>query len=203
MFKTISEVAMKYIKFIFISLFTFLLISCGDSSNEIEFVQIFSDNNTHNEADLKALGIKKGKKYKVEGLDKANAAIFAFYKKPGEKEAIEYEIRFYDNHDDAVTAGVPMAKERVGPEAKLKKEYATWDEGLKDARQCGGAGGGMSAGGSQAGGAGDHAVGSCSSPKYNEYFVFNNLVILCQGENAIESRSNCIDVIEILKIKEN
>ena len=103
---------MKYIKFIFISLFAFLLISCGDSSNEIEFVQIFSDNNTHNEADLKALGIKKGKKYKVEGLDKANAAIFAFYKKPGEKEAIEYEIRFYDNHDDAVTAGVPMAKER-------------------------------------------------------------------------------------------
>ena len=58
MFKTISEVAMKYIKFIFISLFTFLLISCGDSSNEIEFVQIFSDSNIHNEEDLKNLGIK-------------------------------------------------------------------------------------------------------------------------------------------------
>ena len=95
-----------------------------------------------------------------------------------------------------------MAKERVGPEAKLKKEYASWDEGLKDARQCGGAGGGMSAGGSQAGGAGDHAVGSCSSPKYNEFFVFNNLVILCQGENEIESRRNCQDVISILKVEE-
>ena len=114
MFKTISEVAMKYIKFIYFS-FTFLLISCGDSSNEIEFIQNFSDNNTHNEADLKALGIKKGKNTKSR-LDKANAAIFTFIK-PGEKEAIEYEIRFYDNHDDAVTAGVPMAKERVGPEA--------------------------------------------------------------------------------------
>ena len=193
---------MKIIKFIFISIFTFLIISCGGSSSEVEFVQIFSDSNIHNEEDLKNLGIKKGKKYKVEGLNKANAAIFAFYKKPGEKEAIEYEIRFYDNHKDAVDAGVPMAKERVGPNAKLKKEYATWDEGLKDARQCGGAGGGMSAGGSQAGGAGDHAVGSCSSPKYNEFFVFNNLVILCQGENEIESRNNCIDVIEILKIKE-
>jgi len=193
---------MKIIKFIFISVFTFLIISCGDSSSEVEFVQIFSDSNIHSEEDLKNLGIKKGKKYKVEGLNKANAAIFAFYKKPGEKEAIEYEIRFYDNHNDAVDAGVPMAKERVGPNAKLKKEYATWDEGLKDARQCGGAGGGMSAGGSQAGGAGDHAVGSCSSPKYNEFFVFNNLVILCQGENEIESRKNCIDVIEILKIKE-
>lgn len=191
----------KY-KIIFLSLISILLISCGDSSVENTFEQIFSDGNIQNEEDLKLLGIKKGKKYKVEGLNKANAAIFAFYRKPGEKEAIEYEIRFYNNHEDAVNEGVPMAKERVGPEAKLKKEYATWDEGLKDARQCGGAGGGMSAGGSQAGGAGDHAVGSCSSPKYNEFFVFNNLVILCQGENEIESRRNCQDVIGILKVEE-
>tara|TARA_A100001011_G_C14027917_1_gene722310 strand:+ start:57 stop:638 length:582 start_codon:yes stop_codon:yes gene_type:complete len=191
----------KY-KIIFLSLISILLISCGDSSVENTFEQIFSDGNIQNEEDLKLLGIKKGKKYKVEGLNKANAAIFAFYRKPGEKEAIEYEIRFYNNHEDAVNEGVPMAKERVGPEAKLKKEYATWDEGLKDARQCGGAGGGMSAGGSQAGGAGDHAVGSCSSPKYNEFFVFNNMVILCQGENEIESRRNCQDVIGILKVEE-
>ena len=193
---------MKKYKIILLTLVTILLISCGDSSSGISFEQIFSDENIQNEEDLKSLGIKKGKKYKVEGLNKATAAIFAFYRKPGEKEAIEYEIRFYKNHEDAVNEGIPMAKERVGPEAKLKKEYATWDEGLKDARQCGGAGGGMSAGGSQAGGAGDHAVGSCSSPKYNEFFVFNNMVILCQGENEIESRNNCIDVIEILKVKE-
>tara|TARA_B100000902_G_scaffold396201_1_gene456605 strand:- start:2880 stop:3464 length:585 start_codon:yes stop_codon:yes gene_type:complete len=194
---------MKILKLITLTLLTLLIVSCGTSSSESTFEQIYSDNNIHNEEDLKKLGIKKGKKYKVEGLNKANAAIFAFYKKPGEKEAIEYEIRFYENHNDAVNEGIPMAKERVGPEAKLKKEYASWDEGLKDARQCGGAGGGMSAGGSQAGGAGDHAVGSCSSPKYNEFFVFNNLVILCQGENEIESRDNCIDVIEILKVKED
>ena len=192
---------MNLYKITLISLLSILLISCGDSSSENTFEQIFSDGNVQNEEDLKSLGIKKGKKYKVDGLKKANAAIFAFYRKPGEKEAIEYEIRFYNNHEDAVNEGISMAKERVGPEAKLKKEYATWDEGLKDARQCGGAGGGMSAGGSQAGGAGDHAVGSCSSPKYNEYFVFNNMVILCQGENEVESRNNCVDVIEILNVK--
>ena len=56
---------MKIIKFIFISIFTFLIISCGGSSSEVEFVQIFSDSNIHNEEDLKNLGIKKGKKYKV------------------------------------------------------------------------------------------------------------------------------------------
>ena len=194
---------MKILKLITLTVITLIIISCGSSSSDTTFEQIYSDTNIFSEENLKELGIKRGKKYKVEGLSKANAAIFAFYKKPGEKEAIEYEIRFYDNHDDAVNEGIPMAKERVGPEAKLKKENATWDEGLKDARQCGGAGGGMSAGGSQAGGAGDHAVGSCSSPKYNEFFVFNNLVILCQGENEIESRNNCIDVIEILKIKQD
>ena len=193
---------MNKFKIILLTLISILIISCGNSSSENTFEQIFSDGNIQNEEDLKLAGIKKGKKYKVEGLNKANAAIFAFYKKPGEKKAIEYEIRFYNNHEDALNEGVPMAIERVGPDAKLKKEYATWDEGLKDARQCGGAGGGMSAGGSQAGGAGDHAVGSCSSPKYNEYFVYNNLVILCQGENEIESRSNCQDVIDILKTVE-
>ena len=193
---------MNKFKIILLTLISILIISCGNSSSENTFEQIFSDGNIQNEEDLKLVGIKKGKKYKVEGLNKANAAIFAFYKKPGEKKAIEYEIRFYNNHEDALNEGVPMAIERVGPDAKLKKEYATWDEGLKDARQCGGAGGGMSAGGSQAGGAGDHAVGSCSSPKYNEYFVYNNLVILCQGENEIESRSNCQDVIDILKTVE-
>ena len=193
---------MNKFKIILLTLISILIISCGNSSSENTFEQIFSDGNIQNEEDLKLVGIKKGKKYKVEGLNKANAAIFAFYKKPGEKKAIEYEIRFYNNHEDALNEGVPMAIERVGPDAKLKKEYATWDEGLKDARQCGGAGGGMSAGGSQAGGAGDHAVGSCSSPKYNEYFVYNNLVILCQGENEIESRRNCQDVIGILKVEE-
>ena len=75
-------------------------------------------------------------------LEKATEAIFAFYKKPGNKEAIEYEIRFYSNHDDAINVGIPMVRERVGPDAKLKKEDAVWTAGLKDARQCGGAGGG-------------------------------------------------------------
>ena len=44
---------MKIIKFIFISIFTFLIISCGGSSSEVEFVQIFSDSNIHSEEDLK------------------------------------------------------------------------------------------------------------------------------------------------------
>ena len=178
---------------------TTIFVSCGDSgSSDVSFVQINPSDSVYQLEDLKALGIKRGKKYNVDGLEKATEAIFAFYKKPGTKEAIEYEIRFYENHDDAVNPGIPMVKERVGPDAKLKKDEAVWGEGLKDARQCGGAGGGVARGGSLAGGAGDHNVGSCSAPKYNEFFVFGNLVILCQGENEEESRNHCVDLITIL-----
>ena len=175
-----------------------ITFGCGESS-DVVFEQITPSDSVYQLDDLKALGIKKGKKYNVEGLDKATDAIFAFYKKPGAKEAIEYEIRFYSNHDDAINVGIPMVRERVGPDAKLKKEDAVWTAGLKDARQCGGAGGGVARGGSLAGGAGDHNVGSCSSPKYNEFFVYGNMIILCQGENEFESRNHCSDLLSVLR----
>lgn len=176
-----------------------ILVSCGDSGRtEVAFETITPSDSVYQLDDLKALGIKRGKQYDIEGLDKATDAIFAFYKKPGSKVAIEYEIRFYSNHDDAVTTGIPMVKERVGPDAKLGKGEVVWEEGLKDARQCGGGGGGVARGGSLAGGAGDHHVGSCSSPKYNEFFVYGNMVILCQGKNEVESRNHCVDLITLL-----
>ena len=179
-------------------IFGSLMISAcgGDNNSDIVFNQIVETETIYQVDDLKSLGIKKGKTYKVEGLNKATDAIFAFYKKPGAKEAKEYEIRFYENHNDAIEFGISMAKERVGPDAKLKKQDATWDAGLTDARQCGGSGGGVSVGG--VGAAGDHGVGSCSSPKYNEFFVQGNMVILCQGENEIESRIQCTNLMAII-----
>ena len=100
-----------------------IIFACGSENNsDIVFNQIVESETIYQIEDLKALGIKKGKTYKVEGLNKATDAIFAFYKKPGSKEAKEYEIRFYESHSDAVEFGISMAKERVGPDAKLKKE---------------------------------------------------------------------------------
>ncbi len=108
-------------------IFGSLMISAcgGDNNSDIVFNQIVETETIYQVDDLKSLGIKKGKTYKVEGLNKATDAIFAFYKKPGAKEAKEYEIRFYENHNDAIEFGISMAKERVGPDAKLKKQDAT------------------------------------------------------------------------------
>tara|TARA_B100001250_G_scaffold117429_1_gene99677 strand:- start:614 stop:1162 length:549 start_codon:yes stop_codon:yes gene_type:complete len=174
------------------------LLACGsEDSSDVAFTQINPSEKVYTLEDLKSLGVKKGKTYKVKDLKEAESAYFVFYKKAGSKEAIEYEIRFYPNHDLAMSPGLDIAKERVGPDAKLKKDEATWVEGLKDARQCGGAGGGVSGGG--VGAAGDHAVGSCSSPKYNEYFVIGNMIALCQGENETESRIHCVDLLTLIQ----
>ena len=181
-------------------LFTLMigLLACGsEDSSDVAFTQINPSEKVYTLEDLKSLGVKKGKTYKVKDLKEAESAYFVFYKKAGSKEAIEYEIRFYPNHDLAMLPGLDIAKERVGPDAKLKKDEATWIEGLKDARQCGGAGGGVSGGG--VGAAGDHAVGSCSSPKYNEYFVIGNMIALCQGENETESRIHCVDLLALIQ----
>ncbi len=174
------------------------LFACGsEDSSDVAFTQINPSEKIYTLEDLKSLGVKKGKTYKVKDLQDADSAYFVFYKKPSAKEAIEYEIRFYPNHDLAMSPGLDIAKERVGPDAKLKKDEATWKEGLKDARQCGGAGGGVSGGG--VGAAGDHAVGSCSSPKYNEFFVIGNMIALCQGENETESRIHCVDLLSLIQ----
>lgn len=181
-------------------LFTLMigLLACGsEDSSDVAFTQINPSEKVYTLEDLKSLGVKKGKTYKVKDLKEAESAYFVFYKKAGSKEAIEYEIRFYPNHDLAMSPGLDIAKERVGTDAKLKKDEATWVEGLKDARQCGGAGGGVSGGG--VGAAGDHAVGSCSSPKYNEYFVIGNMIALCQGENETESRIHCVDLLTLIQ----
>lgn len=174
------------------------LVACGsEGSSGSAFTQINQSEKIFTLEDLESLGVKKGKTYKVEDLQYAEGAYFVFYKKPGAKEAIEYEVRFYPDHDLAISPGLDIAKERVGPDAKLKKDEVIWSEGLKDARQCGGAGGGVSGGG--VGAAGDHAVGSCSSPKYNEFFVIGNMIALCQGENEKESRVHCSDLLSLIQ----
>ncbi|MFL2673488.1 MAG: DUF6810 family protein [Dehalococcoidia bacterium] len=171
-----------------------VLIACGsEESSEIPYSQINQSEDIYTLEDIKGLGFKKGKTYKVKDLKDAESAYFGFYKKPGSKDAIDYELRFYPDHNIAISSGLEIAKERVGPYAKLKKDEASWTEGLKDARVCGGNGGGVNTGG--VGAAGDHGAGSCSSPKYNEFFVIGNMIALCQGENETESRIHCVDLL--------
>ncbi len=129
--------------------------------------------------DLTAFGFKKGKTYDVEGLPEAVNAYYGFWGlDPYNRK--DYEVRFYASHEDAVEHGTALAKERIGPEAKLTKEEATWPEGVKDARMC------ISYRASSA-----QWASTCLEPKYFDYVIAANMVLLCQGLDSLESLQAC------------
>ena len=61
---------------------------------------------------------------------------------------------------------------------------ATWKELLKEARECQGEGG--------------HHTGACIVPKYGDYIIFGNVVMLCQGATSNVSLENCSSLMNAL-----
>ena len=130
------------------------------------------------------LGFKISKEYDVEGLTAATGAWFGFWRPEG-SDAKEFEIRFYSSHDDAVQHGTAFAEEASGENAILEPEDATWNEGVKDRRYF------------FAGLLGTHGSGSVQ-PKYGGYAIYGNMVLLCEGANAVHSLERCSALISAL-----
>ena len=121
--------------------------------------------------DLFDLGFKKVKAYSVEGLPGASAALFGFWRPPG-GEPIDYEVRFYDSHDKAVSLGTDLAEEGTGEDAILGESEARYKEGVKDRRIRTGYADGV-------------------VPKYKNYAIVDNVVMLCQGKSPSQSLEHC------------
>ena len=130
---------------------------------------------------------------KVKDLPEAKSAYYGFLKIPKSKESIDYELRFYENQEKALSIGVQWVEERIGKDAILTKGDATWKEGVKDARTCGGDSG--------------HGKGyslvvassTCNLAKYFDYFVYGNMIILCQGKDIEQSVNNCRFILSKLE----
>ena len=146
--------------------------------------------------DLIKTGFKKNKTYKTDDLPGANSAYYGFTSKKdsnGKRISVDYEVRFFDSHEDAKNIGVSLVEERVGKDAKLTKNDATWKEGVKEARTCGGDSG--------------HGKGyslvvassTCNLAKYNDYYIYGNMILLCQGKDDLESQKNCNEILLILE----
>ena len=121
---------------------------------------------------------KKSKEYDVEGLEGATGAIYGFFgSDPYDRQ--EFEIRFYPDHETAVTVGVDYANESTGPDAVIAKDIQRWDEGLTQRRSC------------QGNIRGSHHSGKCDNAKYGDYVVAGNVVVLCQGRDSKTSLANC------------
>ena len=174
--------------FLYSILIAAFVISCGESASNEKMLDIITPSEkTYSFDDLKSMGFKKNREYDVENLPGASEAYFGFWgiKK---SESKDYEIRFYPNHNDAVSFGETLAIEVTGNDAVIAKDETTWKEGSKDRRQVGG--------GVDKGSLGLQATGIF--PKYGNYVIYGNMVILCEGQEGI-ALETCWDLINAIE----
>lgn len=188
-------------KIIFIMISAMLFFSCSagsDSGGEDVILGKKVDNGiiyTLDDFTSSPVKFKKLKEYKVGQLTYAKNVFYGFRKFD---DPIDYEIRFFDTHSDAVN-GETLVRERAGTkdEIKLDKDEAVFTEGLKDVRHCFGEAQGE--GGVAGGGAG--IGGHCINSKYRNYVIQGNIILLCQGMDMNASYRNCEKLLNLL-IKE-
>jgi hypothetical protein len=135
-------------------------------------------------ADLEAVGFKSSKSYDVRELDSASSAHYGFYG-VDPYARLEYEARFYFSHEAARGIGVEFADDSTGAGASLYSDDQRWQEGLTERRRCDSSGG--------------HHVGRCGYPKYFDYVVVGNMVLMCEGKNTLESLEACGDLLDVLE----
>ena len=130
--------------------------------------------------DLITAGFKHSKTYDVSELEGAVSAIYGFYgADPYARE--EYEIRFYASHEDALTFGISYADEATGEDAVILESVQRWKVGLTERRLCAGNGG--------------HHSGKCDNPKYGDYMIVGNMIMMCQGKTSGDAIETCQDLL--------
>lgn len=162
---------------LFAFLGTLLLVAfaaCGSSDESTEaFQRIHEGNGALTIAEFESVGIKTTRQYNVSDLPAAKEAWFGFRRVSG-TEPVEFELRFYSDHDAAVANGIEYAEDATGEDANLLSTNAAWVDGIQD----------RSIRVPQ--GAGDIIL-----PKYLDYAVYGNTVMLCQGRTTLSAQSAC------------
>lgn len=167
---------------------TAVFVACGGSGDDAnEFVPVQDTGAVVSAETVIATGFKESKSYSVDDLPGASSAIFGFWREPG-KDPLDFEVRFYASHADAVQMGTTLAEEGTGDDAILDAESATFKEGVQDRRTIIGSGTG---GGARSG------IG----PKYADFVIYNNLVILCPGGQIEQSLERCAALINTMEDK--
>jgi hypothetical protein len=187
-----------------------LIFSCGGSevaetgvSSDIIFEQIEDYSKVLSIDDFESIGFKSVRSVKQDKLmDGMINAYYGFRKVPikdwAGKDIVDYELRFFESHQEAIAKGEKSADLRTGENAQLRKNDASdpnathpiaadWPELLKDAREC------------QGNIVGSHHAGLCMSPRYAEFKIFGNVIILGQGGNLEESYEHIGFIVDALK----
>ena len=163
-------------RILILSLTLLTLVSCSGNRDVSSYDVATNSSRIFTFEELESIGFKKNKEYDVSGLEGATKAINGFWSTDIGKK--EYELRFYPSHAIAVSLGEPLAQEATGEDAIIKKSDATWKEGIKDRRRS--------------------QRTSGSHPKYGNYSIYGNIVMLCEGQVGI-SLEVCWKLISALK----
>ena len=178
--------------FVVVSIFALGVIAsaCGSNDSDVGAIpRIYDPGTILAIEDLQAFGFKKSKTYDVEGLNGADSAYFGFWA-VDTYDRKDYEVRFFPSHSDAVEFGTAQADERSGEDAVLDEDEMSWPVGVKDARQCKG---------DVASGPVSHGIGSCKSPKYWDFSIYANMILLCAGGDVETARELCNDLLAMLE----
>ena len=127
--------------------------------------------------DFEAAGLKYSKDYKTDGLPDATSVSLFFWKVDG--TPVQYEVRFYGSHDEAVSSGMSYAIEGAGPDAVIDPDFARYTEGLRDRRTI------------------VHTRGS-PTPRYGDFVIYGNMIALCEGRDAEQGSERCARLVEAL-----
>lgn len=156
------------------------LAACESKPDESAYERINPGAGTLSIVDFEAIGFKVVKEYDVKGLTGASTAIHGFMPASADLAPQSYEIRFYENHDDAVTIGTSFAEEITGEDAVMVADEMSWAEGKKEQRER----------------ATDHGG---YAPFFWDYAIFGNVVLLCEGDWPEQSQQVCDQLTAKLK----
>ena len=162
-------------------------LACGSDANPGvqkggEFQKMTVSDQVFTFDDLAAIGFKNQQEYDVDGLTAATGAWFGWWRSGG-GDPIDYEVRFYESHEDAVEYGTLFAEEASGEDAVINSNDATWKEDVRDRRTIIGS---------------ITSDGGGSGPKYGDYAIFANMVLLCEGSTSDHSLERCEALTEAL-----
>ena len=158
-----------------------VIIACGgdgtSGNQEQGFQQITDHDTVFTQEHLDSIGYKVSREYSTEGLEGATATLYGFWRIP-DGDPVDFEVRIYQSHADAVNLGAALADEGSGTDAVLDTDDAKYDEGIRDRRMIIGQG---------TGGGGRSGTG----PRYGDYAIYGNIVMLCQGAAVEQALDRC------------
>ena len=155
----------------------------GPGSSGGEFVQVIDNGAVYTLADVKSIGYRVSKTYDVAGLTGATDAYYGFWRPTPNSDPGDFEVRIYPSHTEAVGSGTAQAEEMTGDDAVLDRAVSSWPEGINDRRRV------VGPGASQATG----------RPRYPDYVIVGNLVVLCEGINLEHARELCEAFVAALR----